>query len=551
MNKSHPSPTVKQGALVGLLLTTPLIALFYLGAQVFSFPFIPFDVFDWLGRVLPGGLVTFGIDLIVSIIAGLNLEDTSRSAKTAEHILALLILLAIGAAVGAALFTWLRRESGWQPERPGWITGITIGVIVALISGGVNQTAAAGPVLSLIWIVGIFVLWGIAHLRVYNRLVELPPPLHPSLAGIQQVDGSAQVEVMDRRRFIVRLGGSAAAFTVIGAGLGSVLRGSGSLGGDDLPQQPTWSSANVLPNADAALMPVTGTRPEFTSIRNHYRIDINSFPPVLREDSWTLDITGLARNPLRLTLDDLKNNYEPLHQFITLSCISNPVGGDLIGTQRWTGVSLQRILADAEPAGQVTDLLIRSSDGFYETLSRALVESDPRIMLCYAWDGLPLTTAHGFPLRLYIPDRYGMKQPKWINEIELADHYEEGYWVRRGWDELAQVKITAVIDTIAVDNRVEVDGRSRIPIGGIAYGGARGIQQVEVQIDQGDWQPAELRTPISDLTWVIWRYDWPFEPGDHLISVRCTDGRGIAQIVSASGERPSGATGLHRRRTHV
>jgi hypothetical protein len=237
-----------------------------------------------------------------------------------------------------------------------------------------------------------------------------------------------------------------------------------------------------------------------------------------------------------------------MDQFVTLSCISNPVGGDLISTTRWTGVSLQRILAEVQPEMNATHLRIRSVDDFHETIALDAIRAEPRIMLTYAWDGLPLPAEHGFPLRIYIPDRYGMKQPKWISTIEAIDHDESGYWVQRGWDAVARMRATSVIDTIGVNMMiVEADRSTRVPIGGIAHAGARGISRVQVRMDGGDWQDAELRTPLSPTTWVLWRYEWPFQPGDHTFTVRCFEGDGTPQIEARSPIRPSGATGLLSR----
>lgn len=144
-----------------------------------------------------------------------------------------------------------------------------------------------------------------------------------------------------------------------------------------------------------------------------------------------------------------------------------------------------------------------------------------------------------------------MKQPKWITAVEVTDQYEEGYWVRRGWDEVAQVKTTSVIDTVAVD-AILGDGDQRgVPVGGIAWAGDRGISKVEVRVDGGEWQAAQLRSPLSETTWVIWRYDWPFEAGHHLFEVRCVDGNGTPQIERRSDVRPSGATGIHKRQADL
>ncbi len=252
-----------------------------------------------------------------------------------------------------------------------------------------------------------------------------------------------------------------------------------------------------------------------------------------------------------LTLDDLRNNYPAREQYVTLSCISGRIGTSLIGTTLWTGASLQEVLADADISPQARYLYIISGDGFYETVDLDLVASDERIMLCYAWDGHSLPVDHGFPLRIWYPDRYGMKQPKWITGIEVIDEYREGYWVERGWDEIARVKTTSVIDTVAVDAIIENGDQRLVPIGGIAFSGARGISNVEVRVDGGVWEAAKLRTPLSETTWVIWRYEWPFEAGEHTFEVRCVEGDGTPQIEEQGGNRPSGATGIHSRSANL
>src|SRR4029450_12154117 len=161
------------------------------------------------------------------------------------------------------------------------------------------------------------------------------------------------------------------------------------------------------------------------------------------------------------TLDRIRS-YEPLHQFVTLACISNPVGGTLIGTTRWTGASLQHVLPDFRLAPNATHLKISSADKFYEVVPVDAIRADERVMLAYDWDGVPLTTKHGFPLRIYIPDLYGMKQPKWIESIEAIDHWEPGYWVKRGWDRIARMKGTAAIDAASVDMMLAAGDRGTL-----------------------------------------------------------------------------------------
>ncbi len=524
-------PGILSGAVVGAMLMTSLIAVFYLAWRLAGLPFAPFDIFDWMARKLPGSVVTFGIDAIVYVIRVLHLGPTAETAKFAEKTMAIVGLLVVGAISGALLFAFLREFRGYYAPLIGAIIGAAVGAPVALISRSVGQTATAGPITSSVWILAAFMIWGAVLGWNYRRL---------------RAECATEAARIDRRRFLIRLGGATAVITVAGAVVGALAVGRRRR---TVVEGERWSANHALPNAAAEVNPAPGTRPEFTPLEQHYRIDINTIPPAIKQDGWRLKISGLVENPLAFTLDDLRGKYEPSHLFITLACISNPIGGDLIGTTRWTGVSLQRLLPDWKLKVEATHLKIRSADGFFEVVPLETVKADERVMLTYAWDGAPLLTEHGFPLRIYIPNLYGMKQPKWIESIEATDHWEPGYWVERGWDAQARMKATSVIDTVAVDMMiVQADESTLVPIGGIAHAGARGVSKVEVQVDGGEWREARLRAPLSGLTWVIWRYDWPFQKGRHTFTVRCYDGEGAPQIVEEAPPAPSGASGLHSKR---
>jgi DMSO/TMAO reductase YedYZ molybdopterin-dependent catalytic subunit len=485
-------------------------------------------------------VITFGIDRMVDMLILLNLS-VADTAKTAEQMMAVGGLIVTGVVAGAVFFAAMRAVK--RPGViPGLILGLIVGVPVAAISASVNRTATTPTLVSTIWIVAAFLAWGAAVGWAYARLSAEPRTTADAAEGLT-------IEQISRRQFLVRMGAASAAITVVGAGLGAVLSAGSRREQALTAAVPVAESGPVgppptFPNADDPLVPAPGTRPEYTPLDEHYRIDINVDPPVVDGATWTLPITGLVANPLTLTLDDLQNNYETMDQYVTLSCISNRIGGDLISTTRWTGVSLQTILADARPEPGASHLRIEGADGFYETVALDLVNTDERVMLTTHWDGQPLQIKHGFPLRIYIPDRYGMKQPKWITEMEVIDGFRPGYWVARGWDEDAIVRATAVIDTIATRSTFG-DDPVMVPIGGIAYAGARGISSVEVKVNDGDWEEAQLRTPLSDVTWVVWRFDWPLAEGSHTFYVRCTDGNGDPQITQENGPHPSGATGIH------
>ena len=530
------------GALAGLLLTAPLIAIFFVAWQGFGTPFPPFDLFDWLARALPGPVVTFGIDAIVGAIRTLGLGDVSDVAKTAEQVLAIGLVLILGILVaGVATAATRGRTSAMSPALA---TGAVLGVASFLVSLDVNLSVRGGPLTAGLWSLVAWLAWGLALGWLRDRVAAgsvgaRPAPVRSTEAGPERASAVA----VDRRRFLVRVGGATALITVVGAGVGALLREGGgeATTGADAPRP--WSDRNDLPNAGATPEPVAGTRPELTPVPDHYRIDINTTPPRVDAAEWRLQVDGLVDQPRSFTLDALRT-YDPVHQFVTLSCISNRLGGDLIGTTRWTGVSLGRLLPDLGLQDDATHLRISSVDGFFEIVNLATVRADERVMLAYAWDGLPLPERHGFPLRIYVPDVYGMKQPKWIDRIEAIDGWEAGYWVERGWDAEARMRATSVIDTVQTDMMVAGEEGRLVPVGGIAHAGARGIERVEVRVDDGPWREAELRPPLSGTTWVLWRYEWPFEPGRHTLTVRCVDGNGKMQIAERNPVRPSGATGL-------
>lgn len=260
-----------------------------------------------------------------------------------------------------------------------------------------------------------------------------------------------------------------------------------------------------------------------------------------------IDSTSDGREIGTLTLEQIKTEFEPVEAFITMSCISNRTAGTLISTIKWTGAQMSEVLNRIGIPEGATHLKISSGDGFDETIAIATIMDDPRIILAYYWEDQPLTSRNGFPLRIHIPDRYGMKQPKWITEIAFIGADEDGYWVRRGWDKEAIVQSTSVIDTVAIGNAYQdADGQWIIPIGGMAWAGDRGISRVEVQVDEGNWQEAQVRSAISDRTWQLWRYEWRFEEGNHRFGVRCYEGDGSVQSAIVMPVRPAGATGYHR-----
>ena len=555
------------GVGVGVLLTVPLLGVLFLASELSGLPFVPYDVFDWMTRVLPGSIVTFGLDMMVDSLRfmGLGLSET---AKITERAIAVLQVL-VGAAVVGALLAWITRDSDLTRSMAvgagiGSVVGVAMSVVSIYIEG-----SDVSRVFVILWLVLVFSFWGVAFGFAKFRLAT---------DFRSQATETFVPEVsrpIGRREFVVRVGASVAVITVASTWVGSLLAvaarreieaaiassvatatptgvaSSGSL--EEVAVSATEVPIPMIermpfPNVDDPVVAVAGTRPEYTAVEDHYKVSIRSRPTVVDGSTWELSISGLVANPLSLSINDLRRDFEPRSEFVTLSCISGRVGSSLISTTQWTGLSVQDLLDRVEPNEDALYLDITCADGFHELVDLQLIRSDERIMLCYAWNGEPLPIDHGYPLRIWLPDRYGMKQPRWIEKIEVTDKYRAGYWVKRGWDEVARVEPTSVIDTVDVDSKFEVNGQTFVPVGGIAFAGSREISKVEVRADEGEWHEAELRSPLSETTWVIWRYDWPFEAGSHRFEVRCVTGGGSPQAEQDRGTHPSGATGIHSRR---
>lgn len=543
MSRPRLMRSVFFGGLTGLLLTAPATAVLYLADRLAGLPFVPFDLFDWTTRVLPGRLVTFGIDSMISALSFVGL-DVADTAKTAERASAVLVFLVLGIVAGALFFAVF----AWRRSRPEGVAGLLIGALVGLPLMAISLaigTSTVSPALSIPWLLLVFLVWGWFLAVGYRRTM-------PAAAPDEMETGARR---LDRRRFLVKLGTASAVITVVGAGLAQVLartlRGEVADSGASGAHRTETGSGIPFPNANDPVMPAPGTRPEYTPLKDHYSVFIRTEPSVVDGDTWRLEVNGLVDRPLHLTLPELRSRYEKRDQYTTISCISGRVGTGLIGTTLWSGPLLRAVLDDAGLREGARWLHIRSADGYYETVDLELLDSDPPLLLCYDWDGHPLPSDHGFPLRIWIPDRYGMKQPKWIESMEVSDRYTPGYWVERHWDREARVKATSVIDTVAVGAAYDMGDERLVPVGGIAFAGIRGISKVEVRVDGGEWQEARLRSPLSDYTWVIWRYDWPFQEGEHTFEVHCFEGDGTPQIAEESSNRPSGATGIHHKTVEV
>ena len=284
--------------------------------------------------------------------------------------------------------------------------------------------------------------------------------------------------------------------------------------------------------------------PEVTPVEEFYIVSKNLLDPGINADRWRLRLTGSVNKVVEINYEDIKA-MPPVKQYATLQCISNEVGGDLMGNALWTGVQLNKVLGLAGPKSDVTHVLFRCEDDYMESLpiERATLDE---VLLTYEMNGARLTEKHGYPLRLLVPGKYGMRNPKWITEIILASEDKPGYWVERDWSSETEMHTSSRID---IPSPGDVLSPSMVRVHGVAFSGKRGITRVEVSTDGGsNWADARLKSPLSPYTWVLWQYDWQVPSAEMQVSVvaRATDGNGDLQTSEESPAYPDGATGYPR-----
>jgi hypothetical protein len=538
------------GITVGFFIGLPWLALMYAGQLILGTPHIPFELFEFLTRVLPGGIISLGIEWLIELVTFFGLGQTSATGKIVEIAAAYLLALALLSLSGGLYAASLQKlKSSWVVK--GIIAGLILTAFTLLLAywSGLGSSILA---VSFAWLLITSLVWGLGLAGGVDRLM---------LTSQEQADPS-------RKQVLGELAVGSLVVTAFSIGLGRWLiprPESQEVVGVSFTPQPTIIPPTGPP-PKAGFEPVPGTRPEIIPIEDFYRVDINLLPPGDAEfldssdplvqrlleqggetdipaDSYILIVDGLVKNPLALSLDDLKS-YPAVEQFATLECISNPVGGDLIGTTLFQGVRLRDVLESAELEPSVVDIKFTSVDGYSESLHPEAA-LHPETILCHSMGNQPLTKSHGAPLRLYTPNRFGIKNPKWLIKIEAIDTDYLGFWQQRGWSESGIIKTTSVIDTVLTDSGVQTQ------VGGIAFAGARGIQVVEWRVDEGPWMTAEIDRSLSNLTWVLWRDSAELSPGEHEITVRAIDGSGEVQTEKESKTHPNGATGYHSKKVTV
>lgn len=288
---------------------------------------------------------------------------------------------------------------------------------------------------------------------------------------------------------------------------------------------------------------IPGVTPLFVPNKDFYRIDTALTVPVVDPSTWSLRITGMVDREVTLSFQDLLDLGVDEY-VITLTCVSNEVGGPLLGNAKWLGVPLRTVLALANPVSGADMVLSTSVDGFTAgTPIEALTDPMLDAILAVGMNGEPLPLEHGFPVRMVVPGLYGyVSATKWLSELKVTTFAaDEGYWTPRGWDALGPIKLSSRLDTPRADKAVPA-GPTKVA--GVAWAQPVGVAKVDVKIDGGSWMPATLSTPINTDSWVQWFVDWEATTGVHTIVVRATDLDGNVQIEERVPPAPNGSTGL-------
>ncbi|MFC4125502.1 molybdopterin-dependent oxidoreductase [Nocardia rhizosphaerae] len=412
--------------------------------------------------------------------------------------------------------------------------------VVAAVIGASRAGSPAGALPALLGTAA-----GILALRALTRRIDAAAPALGATTVPASDDSAVTVSRSGAagvgRRPI--LGGIAATGVfAVGAGLaGRLLGGARSNVSAERATVALPSPATPLPELPPeADLRVPGLTPYLTSNREFYRIDTALIVPQVSTDSWSLRIHGLVEREVVLSWDDLARRT-PVERLVTLACVSNPINGDLIGNARWLGYRVDELLAEAGPRPEADMVLSHSTDGWNAGTPLSALTDGRDALLAIGMNGEPLPVEHGYPARLVVPGLYGyVSATKWVTELEVTRFDRAtAYWTRRGWSARGPIKTGTRIDTPR--------GRGRIPqgrttIAGVAWAQHRGITGVEVQIDNGDWQPARLSTEVSIDTWRQWVFEWDATPGQHTIRARSADPAGT-QTAVGQDVIPDGATG--------
>jgi DMSO/TMAO reductase YedYZ molybdopterin-dependent catalytic subunit len=535
MNDPAPRPSIWRSALAGLMAAALALAVGELVAGLSSrltSPVISVGnrVVDAVPRqVKDFAIETFGTNDKKALLLGIY-----SFAAVLGLIVGILASrrFALGAA-GIALFGAVGLWAAGQEVGAPWWAGLpsVIGAVVGIAA------------LALL----MAVIPNASHPHLVDRFAHRGAPGGASAPGdpVEQptdaASGGAISEAFARRGFL-KMSGAVVVVGVAASAGGRWLQGRFSAASSRLAVVLPKATKAAPPLAEGVALDVQGISSFITPNSDFYRIDTNLTVPQIAAESWSLTIKGMVDQELEFTYDEILD-MDMIEERVTMTCVSNEVGGALVGTASWLGVPLEGLLDRAGIQDGADQIVGRAFDGFTTGFPVDTLDGRPA-MLAIGMNGEPLPLAHGFPARLIVPGLYGfVSATKWLTEIELTTFADfDQYWVKRDWSAEGPIKTMSRIDTPRGLQKIKA-GSSKI--GGVAWAQTKGIEQVEVKLDDQDWEPATLAEEDSTLTWRQWVYEFEATPGRHQVVCRATDADGETQTEDRAKPFPDGATGWH------
>lgn len=490
---------------------TALLLIYGAGALVLSVPYPPARIASLIIAITPGDFATEMI------------ERLGFGAIRTLAVLTNLGTLAFGGYVGVVV------AKGVSPEARAKRAVLGGGALL-LAALALAVTAPEGLALPALAVYPIAAF-------VFARIVSKGPLAVALRPDLKDHETPLDATRRSRRRFLIRMGAAIGGFLVGGATVLRLAGGRGPMNVDIARADRTFKP----PPDDPNFSEIEGLSSEITPTSDFYTVDINIVKPSIDHDDWQLRIHGLVENAYSLDYHTLQDDFEVVEMAHTLTCISNEVGGDLISTTVWRGVRLKDVLERARLRDKVVDVVFRAAEGYSDSIpiTKAL---ESTTLIAFGMNDQALPREHGFPARMVVPGIYGMKNVKWLTEIETVDFDYRGYWMERGWSDIARVKTQSRIDVPSRSEKVTSPARTA----GVAWAGDRGISLVEVSFDGGaHWQQAVLKRELSPVAWRLWATDAGDRTGKQGVIVRATDGGGETQTETRTKPHPDGASGRH------
>jgi len=445
-----------------------------------------------------------------------------------------------------------------ETDKIALLVGVGLGAVVAAAVAGILEYRFRGIGAILLAIGGALATAAIVTRAGSGALAWLPPVVG-ALVGVAvllmliarlrrwvnaAVASNAEAVGVNRRGFFLMSGIVAGTAIIVGVGARVLNAATASVAAArDALRLPAPGTTVTVPAG--AQFDVPGLTPLITPNADFYRVDTALTVPNVDPTTWRLSIEGMVDTPVELSFDDLVNMG--LNEYgVTLTCVSNEVGGNLVGNAIWTGVPIRDVLRMAGVQADADMVLSESVDGYTaSTPLSSLTDDNLDAIFAVAMNGEPLPFEHGFPVRMVVPGLYGyVSATKWVTKLTVTRFdRDEAYWTPRGYSAEAPIKLSSRVDTPKIGAPVSAGA---VVIAGMAWAQPVGVQKVEVSIDNGEWQETQLSTPINDQSWVQWKLDWTAEPGSHYIAVRATDKQGNLQIEEQAPIAPNGSSGWQR-----